>query len=301
MPELSVLMPVYNSEATVLTAVRSTLLALPRDAELVVLDDGSSDASRAVLDELGDGDARMRVVGSATNLGVARGLQLLFQSSDSKYVARMDADDISMPWRFVAERWFLEAHGLDVVFSNVFYQTIGRVLIRPQRPVGISASAAPFHLVLGNPFAHSTMFGLRNSINETGGYRDVPSEDYDLWLRLAGSGGRMARQAVPSLIYRSHPNQVTASPDWIKESSTSSITKSAHSHLASSLLNFHQPVFEELRRTSFETSSFQVIEDFVSAIEASGQSLSAADRRNLARSTRKVHSKFVFSEKRMRS
>lgn len=97
MPRLSVLMPVYNSAATLPAAVKSTLRALPEDSELVILDDGSTDRTLALAQ--GFTDQRVRVL-SQSNAGVAAALNALLSASDSEFIARMDADDIVLPGRF---------------------------------------------------------------------------------------------------------------------------------------------------------------------------------------------------------
>lgn len=226
MPRLSVLVPAYNAEATVARSLRSTLRALPRDAEVVVLDDGSTDGTLGAIRSIED--PRLRV-NSQLNAGVAATLGELLQSTDSELVARMDADDVVLPGRFPRQLRTID-RGKDVVFTSVL--PFGRR--RPGMPLAAPIPASEFglHLLLSNPVAHPTMMARRSVIDDVGGYRSVPSEDYDLWLRMASAGARITRLSLPGLAYRMHPGQITASETWRRESWEDADTADAYAELA---------------------------------------------------------------------
>lgn len=230
MPRLSVLMPARNAEATIGRAVRSTLRTLPRDGELVVLDDGSDDGTLDVLDRVRD--PRLRVW-SRHNRGVANTLNELLWRTDSDFVARMDADDVVLPGRFTRQLHALRR--ADMVFTTVVTHRMGGVPI-PAAPAAISSLSFPYHLLLTNPVAHSTMAARRAVFSAGRYYRAVPSEDYDLWLRLAGTGIRIRRLALPGLTYRVHPGQVTATPGWRIASWRHPLIGEAYAELATRLL-----------------------------------------------------------------
>jgi serine acetyltransferase len=230
MPRLSVIVPAYNAAGTVGPALRSTLRALPRDAEVVVLDDGSADRTADVARSTGD--PRVRVL-SRPNRGVAATLNDLLDATDSQYVARMDADDIVLPRRFHRQLQAVQ-DGVDVAFTTVVSWGSGLpVLPRPSR---IAAEEFGLMLLLTNPVAHSTLLARRSAISDAGGYRELPTEDYDLWLRMAARGVRMARLALPGLAYRVHPGQVTASAQWRRASWENPDLAAAYSALAERLI-----------------------------------------------------------------
>ena len=208
---VTVILPVHNGEPTLERAIRSTLRALPGDGRLMVHDDASSDRTPRILADIDD--RRLEVVRSDEPQGVARGLNLLLCRVDTPLVARMDADDLSFPWRF---RYQVGAvhRGADVVFSTVV--AIGDVpgRIRPGPPLGISPEAMPLHLLLSNPVAHSSMLARTETLQSAGGYRELSAEDYELWLRLTGTGSRCVRLPWPSILYRFHAKQVTAATGW---------------------------------------------------------------------------------------
>lgn len=208
MPRLSVILPVRNGLPDLRTAVQSTLRALPPDSELVIHDDASDDGTPDYLDSITD--SRVRVLSSATPRGVAGGLNLLLDSVDCEYVGRMDADDITLPWRFRHQLRALRRDA-DVCFTGVIY--FGSE-VRFYVPFKIGSSAFPLHLLMRNPVTHSSMCGRLDSIVGVGGYRPVPAEDYDLWMRLAAEGARLVRTAPPGVLYRVHSQQITASDQW---------------------------------------------------------------------------------------
>lgn len=92
------------------------------------------------------------------------------------------------------------------------------------------------HLLLTNPVAHSTLLARRSTITDAGGYRSLPTEDYDLWLRMAARGARLRRLALPGLAYRVHPSQVTASAEWRRSSWQNAGLAASYSALAERIL-----------------------------------------------------------------
>ncbi|MGO1538768.1 MAG: glycosyltransferase family 2 protein [Leucobacter sp.] len=230
MPRLSVLIPAYNAESTVVAAVRSTLRDLPRDAEVVVLDDGSDDGTAARVAAIPD--ARVRII-SQPNAGVAATLNELLAVTDSELVARMDADDVVLPGRFGAQLRALDRDS-DAVFTTVL--TFGSGVPGLPRPTGIAPSDFGMHLLLTNPVSHPTLLARRAAVIRVGGYRDLPAEDYDLWIRMATEGARLRRIGYPGLAYRLHAEQVTASKTWRRASWGNTEQAVAFSRLAEQLL-----------------------------------------------------------------
>jgi glycosyltransferase involved in cell wall biosynthesis len=209
MTRLSVLIPARNAAATVESAVRSTLRALPADAEVLVLDDASSDGTGELV--RGIGDPRVRVIVADTNLGVARGLARLLDEARGEVVARMDADDVCLPTRFHAQLAALD-RGADLVFST--FQVIGAGLRLPALPVAFGPEAGRLALLLDCPYPHSTALARRETLLAVGGYRVSVAEDYDLWLRAAAAGSRIVRLARPGILLRVSATQVTADPAY---------------------------------------------------------------------------------------
>ena len=105
---ISVVMPTYNTPLVWLKeAVESVLNQTFKDFEFIIVDDCSTDESVEYLKGLTD--ERVRIVRNATNLGVTKSLNVGLDEARGKYIARMDADDVSLPWRFEKQYRFMEA------------------------------------------------------------------------------------------------------------------------------------------------------------------------------------------------
>jgi glycosyltransferase involved in cell wall biosynthesis len=218
MPRLSVLMPARNAEATVGHAVRSCLHSMPRDAELVAWDDASTDGTVQAVERVGD--RRVRIVRSEAALGPGGAMRELCRRTDSELVARMDADDISLPWRFIAQQATLARTGWDVLFTPVVRFRSAPLRVRLSAPVVIPPRMVPFHLAVMSVLMQPTMLARRSALDAAGGYRDVRAEDYDLWLRACTIGVRIGRASLPALAYRRHEGQVSFAPSFVSAQAT---------------------------------------------------------------------------------
>ncbi|ARJ06114.1 hypothetical protein B5808_13440 [Cnuibacter physcomitrellae] len=256
MPQLVVLMPVRNGERTIVDAVKSTLRALPSDGELVVFNDGSSDNTMQLLSAFNS--TSLRVLGdSSSSIGVAGALNALIRASDSDLVARMDADDICLPGRLKYQMSRIK-RGVDVSFTNTLHFGVG--LPRPSLPVQLKTSLIASLLLTSNPVAHSTMMCRRDVLEQSGGYRECMAEDYDLWLRLAASGHRLERSAVPFLAYRHHAGQVTSASNWSERAESEPMIEDARRSLAA--IVYPRWTDHALRRADLKNDSgFRWVDD----------------------------------------
>ncbi len=236
MPHLTVLLPALNAEDTVRAAVSSTLRGMPTDSELYVLDDGSIDATAERAWEAGTRrgvvDKRLKVVSRPPSGGLSKALNSMLADTDSALIGRMDADDISLPWRFRASLPALES-STDVVFTQVMRMNGRRIV--PEPPVPIGPRDFPYHLLLTNPVTHPSMIARRGAFPEVGVFREVPAEDYDLWLRMAAQGVRMRRLPWDCLICRAHPRQITATAGWYRRSWSDPLQAEAFADLSEQL------------------------------------------------------------------
>src|SRR5271165_3771001 len=109
MPIISVLMPVYNAERYVAQAVESILRQTDNSFEFLIFDDGSHDRSLTILNRYATIDSRIRLF-PREHTGYTRLLNEGLQLARGKYLARMDADDLSRPDRFRVQRNYLDTH-----------------------------------------------------------------------------------------------------------------------------------------------------------------------------------------------
>lgn len=192
--------------------MRSVLASLPRDGEVFIIDDASSDDPATALARIRDPRVRMERNEESTGVGAAR--QRMLERTDSEFVATMDADDISLPGRFPRQLRSLERS--DFVFSSIVRFRTGRRRLRPGLPLGITADAMPLHLLVHNLLCNPTMAARRSAVVASGGYRPVRAEDHDLWLRALARGFRLSRLGMPVLAYRQHDAQTSHQQGWLK-------------------------------------------------------------------------------------
>jgi glycosyltransferase involved in cell wall biosynthesis len=205
-------MPAYNAERTIRRAVLSTLRAMPDDSRLVVLDDASTDGTVAVLESIND--RRLSVIASSENSGSGVVRNRILAETDSEFFAVMDADDVSLPWRFTLQ--MKAAQSVDVVFgAAVRFDSNNKARARPSAPLALRPHELPTALLFHNPLWHSSFLARRSAIETVGGYSSGRcGQDYELWLRLADSGATMYRLSVPVGGYRESSNQITKRDDY---------------------------------------------------------------------------------------
>lgn len=208
MPRLSVLMTAFRSQATIATALRSTLAALPRDSELVVTIDGPDAETLAAAQVVED--RRLRVSAHPVNLGVGGQAAALLERTDSELVARLDADDVCLPWRFLAELPRISKS--DFVFGSAIRFGNGR-FPAPTYPSPLNAVEVETILPFVCPLIHSSVLMRRSVLDSVGGYKEIRfAEDYELWVRAAAAGKSLEKLAIPVVGYRLSPAQVSAAP-----------------------------------------------------------------------------------------
>jgi glycosyltransferase involved in cell wall biosynthesis len=194
--KVSVVMPVRDGERFVVEAVESVLGQTERDLELIVVDDGSTDATPRLLAEVTD--PRLRVLTQEPR-GLAPALNAGCAEADAPVIARMDADDFALPDRLERQLAFLDAHPEVALVGGgiVLVDEGGREFDRePGRAT----------LADGNDIVHGTVAMRTAALRALGGYRLDQAEDYDLWLRFQERHG-VAATEEPVIRYRFHPGQ----------------------------------------------------------------------------------------------
>ena len=192
-PDVSVVMSVYNGDATLEATLDSVLSQEGCDFEFVVVNDGSTDKSRQILDAYASRDARLRVVDQA-NTGLTRALIAGCAVARGEFIARQDVGDISLPLRLHLQHKLLRERA-DVVLVSCGCRVLGP---RDEHLFDVNRIGDELERGLswldvaqlqGPPHHGSTMF-RRQTYLEVGGYRPtfVVAQDMDLWLRLAETG-----------------------------------------------------------------------------------------------------------------
>jgi glycosyltransferase involved in cell wall biosynthesis len=207
-PTVTVVLPAYNAATWLAPAIESILGQCFRDFELIVLDDGSVDGTRAVLAQYAD--ARLRVIHHETNRGLISSLNEGIDAAHGKYIARMDADDVAHPKRLQLQVAYLDSHARVGICGTWFRTHHGtrRASVRP--PIDHDEISA--HLFFRSPFGHPTVMMRRQVLQESGLRYDpkaVHAEDFDLWVR-ARPYTCFANLPRFLLQYRAHPQQVSS-------------------------------------------------------------------------------------------
>ena len=179
-PRVSVVMAVHDGERYIGAAVDSVLAQRFSDLELIVVDDGSTDRSIAIVRERAD--PRVRVITNGRNLGLAPSLNIGVGEARGEFVARLDCDDVAMPQRLERQVAFMDANP-DVALLGSWYVTmaedgtLGEPIQLPTRHWDLR-----WQLCIHCPFAHSAVLWRRRLVAERIGAYDERlrfSEDYD--------------------------------------------------------------------------------------------------------------------------
>lgn len=192
--------PCYNSEKTLLRAVRSVLSQPFKNVQVIVVDDGSSDNSLAAIGAIRD--SRCEIVSDTENRGLAARLNQIAWLAEGRYLFRMDADDVMHPDRIVAQLASLEgASKPDLVCANMWlFDGALKVVGRTHSETGVRVSGGRL-LENGRGICHPTVAGKvewfrENAYNE----RMRRTEDLELWLRTLPST-KLVRLDIPLHFY----------------------------------------------------------------------------------------------------
>jgi glycosyltransferase involved in cell wall biosynthesis len=235
---ISILMPIYNGEKFLREAIESLLAQSYTEIEIIAVNDGSTDASLAILNEYEKKDTRVKVW-SQENRGIVHTLNASVGYSSGSYLARMDADDISRPDRLEKQLAYLIKNDLDIVGGGInrfgVDLDIDKPKLYPETNAEIKASIWAF----GASFAHPTILARRTVLEENlyqDGFQGV--EDMNLWMRLSLKKIRMGNIPDVVLDYRRHDCQITKSKN--KQWHTDYRIKSMNDALNESDISFHE-------------------------------------------------------------
>jgi len=188
---VSVIVPAFNVASFLPECLDSLVGQTHGDLEIIVIDDGSCDRTRDIAQDYAARDARVRVLGSPTNLGIVHALNLGLARSRGAYIARMDADDISLPERVERQLAYLENHSdIDLVGVSVRSMDAGGAVLREER-TNTDWRRIKRNLRFGIDIVHGTWLFRRTLLDKVHGYRNMPGcEDFDFLLRAIAAGSR---------------------------------------------------------------------------------------------------------------
>lgn len=208
-PRVSVVMPVHNRRAYVAAAIESVLIQSLRELEVIVVDDGSTDDTPAIIEEYARRDSRVRVARLAKS-GISRAINHGVAMARAPYIARLDSDDIALPNRLARQLAFLDANpSVGLVGSwMILIDDASRVTGYHTYPL----DAAQLHadVIVRNVIGAPSAVIRHDVIEAIGGWRPQydDAEDYEFCLRLSE---RSTLVNLPEFLvfYRRHAQQNT--------------------------------------------------------------------------------------------
>lgn len=208
-PDVSVVLSVRNGGADLPKAIDSILAQSFTNFELIAINNGSKDGTRAYLDSIAD--PRVRVFHQA-DAGLAAALNRGIALARGRYIARQDHDDLADPCRIARQVAFLDAHpehGLVGTCAEIWIgdKPSGRFHDHPAEN-----DILQFDLLFNNPFVHSSVMMRKAALDRVGGYTADPArqppEDYELWSRIAREY-RLANLPERLTVYREVPTSMS--------------------------------------------------------------------------------------------
>lgn len=199
-PKISVVMSTYNREEFLPRAIDSVLNQTEKDFEFIIVNDGSTDKTSAILNEYALKDRRIVVLDNEQNKGLVFSLNRGLDAARGKYIARMDDDDISLPTRFEKQWNFMENQPELTVTGAWISSAFNLTPTSFQR--GTDPQKNAIDVYLGNvPIAHPSAF-MRRGFIQKHKIRYNPTykaaEDRKFWLDLLDAGGKIGN--VPEVL-----------------------------------------------------------------------------------------------------
>lgn len=215
-PTVSVLMTVYNEGLYLREAIDSILRQEFTDFEFIIINDGSTDNSQDIIDHYARIDSRIVPI-NQKNQGLVASLNTGVQRAKGKYIARMDADDVSMSQRLSDQVTFMDNSPNVVLLGGGFeiIDEMGYFLERIHVPLYDRDIRRT--MLLRNPFGHASVMFRRDAIKKAGLYSDKcgPTEDFELWIRLKDYG-KVAALPRPLYEYRIKRNGISLTASEIQ-------------------------------------------------------------------------------------
>jgi len=254
-PIVTVLLPVYNAERYIALAVESILKQSFRDFELLIINDGSTDNSLEIIRSFKD--ERIRLVTNESNQKLIATLNKGIQLARGKYIARMDADDISLPERLQKQVDFMESHP-EVGVCGAWFEPLelpGKAVKYPERDENIRIM-----MLYQTPFCHPVVMLRKEVLAQQNIFFSpdfIHGEDYEMWVRLS-SVTQFANIPEVLLRYRSHESSVSASYPSIQKAKTYAVVRMVFEKTGLNVSDSEIELFRDIVH-----AKFKVDKDFI--------------------------------------
>lgn len=207
--KISVILPVYNSQEFISQSINSVLNQTYKNFELIIIDDGSTDNSKEICKNLTKKDDRIVFIDNA-HIGLTKSLNKALEIAKGKFIARQDADDVSLPKRFEKQiNWFLKDERRVLCGTNCKILNKNNVY-KNNKSLKFTNGGITKKLKYSNCFVHSSTMFLRNSAKNLKNYDEnlEYAQDYDLWWKLT-TLGEVGNLNEKLLILRNRENSIS--------------------------------------------------------------------------------------------
>lgn len=211
-PKISVIMAAYNAEKYLDESIKSILNQTFRDFEFIIFEDGSNDGTRTIIKKYVKKDKRIRVIFNKRNIGYVgfiRNLNRGIKLAQGKYIARQDADDVSLPGRLKKQYEFLEKNKDIFLCGTNLKQITEKGVVVATKSLETNWKIIKKKLQSGeNQFVHTSIMFRNKGLfyHEKAWF----VEDFDLYLRLLTQGYKMANLEDVLVHYRLNPDSITS-------------------------------------------------------------------------------------------
>lgn len=202
-PVVTVIMSCFNAERFLKPCIESLRSQSLENIEILIIDDGSTDRTREILNDFLKIDTRIKVFTNENNQGLTRNLNALIKKAKGKFIARMDADDVCQERRLEKQMEFLESNNdISVVGSNCLIFDENDIQ-KGERIMPETNEEIVKKLLFFNCLNHPTVM-LRSQVLKENLYDETfrTSQDWELWLRLSLKNFKMYNIQEPLLKYR---------------------------------------------------------------------------------------------------
>lgn len=208
---ISVIMPVYNGEEFLKEAIESILAQTLIDFEFIIINDGSTDKSKIIIESYDD----KRIIHiEQENKGLSKTLNIGVSHSNGEFIARMDQDDVSISSRFMNQYLFFKRHANISVLSGAF-----SCIDKNGKYLGRSFSVTHPYLIKkkllnsGCVVCHPCVMMRRKDFLDVGGYSEIIGgrfTDYHLWVKFIKNGFKIQNMSKVLLKYRIIKSSMTS-------------------------------------------------------------------------------------------
>lgn len=222
MEKYSVLITVYQRDVPSFfqESLNSMINQTVSPSEIVIVKDGPlTDELDEVLDQLKDSltkEINFNIISLDKNVGLARALDIGLNECQYNLVARMDADDISLPERCEKQlKYFDEFPQLDIVGTNIdeFYDSPSNVI--SSRIVPTEDNEIRRFIKRRSPFNHPSVMYKKQAVQSAGGYGDLKrKQDLDLFSRMINNGSKAANISESLVLFRSNESSFKRRKSW---------------------------------------------------------------------------------------